>query len=96
MKQVNLKDAHAIFRKTITLTKKSKKGRHEWEKVCHEVNMWHKTQNPCENKFCFECNFIPRNLKIHERYQHLLHLTKFISIDYSSKQNYMDNFFYSN
>ncbi len=80
-KQVNLDNsmyAHAIIQKTITLTKKSEKGRHEWEKVCHEANTLHKTQNPCENMFCFKCNFIPRNLRIHECYQYLLHLTKFI------------------
>jgi hypothetical protein len=96
MKQINLKDAHAIIQKTITFTKKFGKGRHEHEKVCHEANTLHKTQKPCENMFCFECNFIPRNLIIHECYQHLLHLTKFISIDYSSQQTYMDNFFCNN
>ncbi len=65
IEQVKMKDAHVILQKTIILTKKSGKGKHECEKVCHEINMLHKTQNPCENMFWFEYNFIPKNLRIH-------------------------------
>jgi hypothetical protein len=39
MKEVNLKDAQLAFQKTITWTKKSKKGKHEWEKVYHEAGL---------------------------------------------------------
>jgi hypothetical protein len=39
MKEVSLKDAHVAFQKTITWTKKSKKCKHEWEKVCHEATL---------------------------------------------------------
>lgn len=88
---------HMLLSKRQLLWLKSlERVKREHEKVCHEANMLHKTQNPCENMFCFKCNFIPRNLRIHECYQYLLHLTKFISIDYSSQQTYMDNIFFSN
>jgi hypothetical protein len=47
---------------------KSEKGC-EWEKACHEVNMWQKNfKNPYENTFYFQGNFILRNLKICECY----------------------------
>ncbi len=42
MKKGSLKDAQATFMKTITWTKKFKKGGHEWEKVCHEVALGHR------------------------------------------------------
>jgi len=38
--QVSVKDVHATLHKTITLwTKKSGKGRQEWEKACIECEM---------------------------------------------------------
>jgi hypothetical protein len=40
--------------------------------------MAQKIQDPCENMFFFQGNFIPRNLKVCECYEHLLHLIKFI------------------
>jgi len=42
MKEVNLKDVQVVFHKTITWTKKFEKGKHEWEKACHEANLLHK------------------------------------------------------
>jgi hypothetical protein len=39
MREVSLKDAQVVFKKTITWTKKFKKGKHEWEKVCHEAGL---------------------------------------------------------
>jgi hypothetical protein len=39
MKDVSLKDAQVVLQKTITWTNKSKKGKHEWEKVCHEASL---------------------------------------------------------
>jgi hypothetical protein len=37
--QVNVKDAHVALQNIITWTKKSRKGRHEWEKSCIECEM---------------------------------------------------------
>jgi hypothetical protein len=42
MKEVSLKDAQATLQKIIIWTKKSSKGRLEWQKACHEVNMQHR------------------------------------------------------
>jgi hypothetical protein len=32
-------DAQVVTQKTIIWIKKPKKGKHEWEKVCHEIGM---------------------------------------------------------
>ncbi len=42
MKEVSLKDAQVVLQKIITWTKKSGKGRLEWEKACHESSMQHR------------------------------------------------------
>jgi hypothetical protein len=39
--------------------------------------MAQKIQDPCENMYFFQGNFIPRNLKVCECYQHMLYLVKF-------------------
>jgi hypothetical protein len=42
MKEVSLENAQIVFQNIITWTKKSSKGKLEWEKACHEANMQHK------------------------------------------------------
>lgn len=39
MKEVSLKDAQAALQKTITWTKKSTKGKHEWDAACIEAGL---------------------------------------------------------
>jgi hypothetical protein len=39
MKEVSLKDAQTALQKTITWTKKSTKGRHEWDAACVEASL---------------------------------------------------------
>jgi hypothetical protein len=41
LKNVNVNKTHSKLQKTITCTKKSKKGRQEWERACFENGMWH-------------------------------------------------------
>jgi hypothetical protein len=38
---VSVKDVQVGLQKTITWTKKSSKGRHEWDKACIEIGMQH-------------------------------------------------------
>jgi hypothetical protein len=37
----SVKDVQTSLQKVITWTKKSGKGRHEWEKACINSGMWH-------------------------------------------------------
>jgi hypothetical protein len=41
MKEVYLKKAQSTFQKTITWTKKSSKGKQEWEATCRDVGYFH-------------------------------------------------------
>jgi hypothetical protein len=49
---VSMKDVQTSLQKIIIWTKKSRKGRHEWEKACIENEMWHWKLKTNENKVC--------------------------------------------
>jgi hypothetical protein len=45
MKYVSINSIHAYLQKCITSPKKSRKGRHEWNKACVEIGIWLRTKN---------------------------------------------------
>ncbi len=52
LKQVNVKVAQGNLQKIITWTKKSGKGRQEWERACVERRLWlQKLKTPVKTRF---------------------------------------------
>ncbi len=72
--KVSLKDTQFTLQKTITWTKKSGKGRQEWEAPCREVNLHpRKLRNFVKTRFASKVVF----------YQETLEYTDTITICYS-------------
>ncbi len=62
--QVDVKDAQAILQKTITRTKKSSKGRQEWEKVCIECGLlFRKLKTLVKTRFSFKVIMFEKTLE---------------------------------
>jgi len=71
--EVSFKKVQSSLQKTITWTKKSKKGEHDWKKklyccrtTCQDV------ENSNEDMICFSNDPIPKNIKVLKCYLNLL------------------------
>jgi len=93
--QVDVKDAQAILQKTITRTKKSSKGRQEWEKVCIECGLlFRKLKTLVKTRFLFKVIMFEKT-----SYYHLLWEAKDYCFTTKSSKSpsvgyYSNNYFY--
>jgi len=90
MKEVSLKDAQVALQKTISWTKKSRKGIIEWQKTFYEVGMQHK-----KLKTLVKAYFVSEVIMFQETLeyvnQHLLHAKNFIFSSKGSQWSYIGN-----
>ena len=64
MKHVSLKNAQSTLQKTITWTKKSGKGRHEWEKACIEAGLpSRRLKTPVKTRFASKVTLFQETLE---------------------------------
>jgi hypothetical protein len=62
--QVDVKDAQVVLQKTITWTKKSSKGRQEWEKACIECGLlFRKLKTLVKIRFAFKVIMFEKTLE---------------------------------
>jgi hypothetical protein len=63
--QVNVKDAQVTLQKSITWTKKSSKGRQEWEKACIECGLLpQKCKTPIKTRFASKVIMFEETLEL--------------------------------
>ena len=61
MKEVSLKDAQKSLQSCITWTKKSGKGRQEWDRACIDAGLpsYKEIEDTCEDTLCLQGGAVP-------------------------------------